>query len=98
MFENIYSFTIPDFSGKEIFESSERIMTYHDNNRQGFYDIKKPGGTWYTRVIFCNKELRNKLQILFLYNGALEPQDLPEGIFEKELYIQKALPKIPLRG
>lgn len=97
MFENIYSFTVPDFSGKDIFGRTERIMTYHDNNRQRFYDVKKPGGTWYTRVIFCNKELRNKIQILFLYNGALEPQDLPDGIFEKELYIQKDLPNIPLQ-
>lgn len=88
MFENVYSFTIPNFEERGIFSGETEISVYHDNNKQRIV-TKKPKNTWYTRVVFSNPELRHKIQILFLYDDSLTPRSLPMDVINERLYINR---------
>ncbi len=87
-----YSFTLPDFPGKVLFETDEEIKVYHDNNKKKYLKANRPGETYIIRLIFTNKFIHNIVQLVFLYDFRMIPLDLPQKIKEKDMTLQYCIP------
>ena len=85
-----YCFELPNYPGIDKLKAIEPFGIYHGSNKQKSIIRSHVKGTWITRIIFNHPDLIDNTQILFCYDGGLNPLDVPDYLIDQPIQIQRA--------
>lgn len=85
-----YYFVLPDCYVKEILSNPDTNV-YHDNNTQSSLKRFKKRGTYIVRLIFTNKNLHDRIQIVFSYGNDMVPIDVDKEMIDDDIYFQRCI-------